>query len=69
MEGRRLGDRWGEPVHLTAVNTDSDELGASITAAGVLWFASDRPGGAGSWDPYTAQLDGDGFATPEPVSP
>ncbi len=63
----REGDGWGEPVHLSAVNTESDELGGSITADGVLWFASDRPGGAGGWDLYTAQPDGDGFAAPEPV--
>ncbi len=63
----REGEGWGEPVHLTALNTESDELGASSTADGVLWFASDRPGGTGGWDLYTAQLDGDGSAAPEPV--
>lgn len=63
----REGDGWGEPVHLPDVNTESEELGASVTADGVLWFASDRPGGAGGWDLYTAEVDGDGLAAPEPV--
>ncbi len=63
----REGDGWGEPVHLPAVSTERDELGGSITADGVLWFASDRPGGVGGWDLYTAQPDGDGFAAPELV--
>lgn len=63
----REGDGWGEPVHLAAVNTESDELGASITADGVLWFASDRSGGTGGWDLYTAEADDEGFAAPEAV--
>ncbi len=60
----RTGDGWGEPVHVAAVGSDGDELGASVSADGVLWFASDRPGGAGGWDLYTAAPDGDGFAAP-----
>ena len=64
----RAGDGWGEPVHLAAIGSTSDELGASVTADGVVWFASERPGGTGGWDLYTAQPSADGFATPEPVA-
>lgn len=64
----RVGDEWSEPVHLASVSSESDELAASVTADGVLWFASDRPGGSGGWDLYTSQPDGDAFATPEPVT-
>ena len=60
----REGDDWGEPIHLGPVNSDANELGGSVTADGVLWFASDR---AGAWDLYTAQPTADGYAEPEPV--
>jgi hypothetical protein len=63
----RAGDGWGEPVHLGAVNSEGDELGPSITADGVLWFASDRPGGSGGFDLYTAEPDGEGFGAPQEV--
>lgn len=63
----REGDGWSEPIHLAAVGSESDELGASVTADGMLWFASDRPGGAGGWDLYTSSLEGDAAAPPEPV--
>ncbi len=63
----RLGDGWGEPVHLDALGSDRDELGASVDASGVIWFASDRPGGVGGWDLYTAAPADDGFAAPTPV--
>ena len=65
----RAGDAWGDPVHLAAVSSELDELGASVTAGGVLWFASERPGGAGGWDLYTAEPAGDGgFSEPQPVA-
>jgi hypothetical protein len=64
----RAGDGWGEPVHIAAIGSEQDELGASIGEDGALWFASDRPGGAGGWDLYTAEPTGDGFAEPEPAT-
>ncbi len=64
----RAGDGWGEPVHLPAMNSEADELGASVSVDGTLWFASDRPGGAGGWDLYSAQPANGDFATPEPVT-
>ena len=63
----RVGEGWGEPEHLEILGSDSDELGASVAADGTIWFASDRVGGAGGWDLYTARPTGDGFAAPEPV--
>lgn len=63
----RDGDSWSEPVHLAAIGSESDELGASVTAEGVLWFASERTGGVGGWDLYTADPDGDDFSAPTPV--
>jgi Tol biopolymer transport system component len=64
----RVDDGWGEPVHLPELSSEFDELGASVTDAGVVWFASDRPGGAGGWDLYTAEPRPEGaFAAPEPV--
>jgi Tol biopolymer transport system component len=63
----RVGDGWSEPVHMAALGSELDELGASVTADGSIWFASDRPGGAGGWDLYTATSTGGEFAEPEPV--
>lgn len=54
-------------MHLDALGSDRDELGASVDAAGVIWFASDRPGGVGGWDLYSAAPTGDGFTAPAPV--
>ena len=64
----RTDDGWGDPVHVAAVGSDGDELGASVSADGVIWFASDRAGGAGGWDLYTAEPEGDGFAAPTPAA-
>jgi hypothetical protein len=63
----RVGDGWSEPVHLAPLGSELDELGASVAADGTIWFASDRPGGAGGWDLYTATSSGGTFAEPEPV--
>ena len=63
----RDGEGWGEPVHIAAVGSDGDELGASVSADGLMWFASDRPGGAGGWDLYTSESSGGEFAEPVPA--
>ncbi len=64
----RQGDGWGEPVHLDTLGSDRDELGPSVDEAGVIWFASERFGGAGGWDLYNATPTGNGFLPPEPVA-
>ena len=63
----RDGDGWGEPVHLHALSSERDELGPSVSEDGAIWFASDRPGGTGGWDLYTAKPAGGDFTAPEPV--
>jgi hypothetical protein len=54
----RRGDGWSEPVHLGAINSPADELYPSVTADGVLYFGSDRPGGLGAWDVYRVATGG-----------
>lgn len=58
---------WTDPVHLAALGSDRDELGASVSADGRIVFASDRPGGIGGWDLYAADAAGDGFGDPAPL--
>ena len=64
----REGDAWGEPIHLASLGSASDELGASVATDGTIVFASDRAGGAGGWDLYTAAAEGDGWGDPEPLA-
>jgi len=47
---------WGAPVNLgPAVNSASDDWCPSISADGLeLYFSSNRPGGSGTWDIWTA---------------
>lgn len=64
----RDGDGWTPPVHLAALNSERDELGASVADSGRIVFASDRPGGSGGWDLYSAEPSGDSFGDPVPLS-
>jgi hypothetical protein len=43
------------PEPLVGCNTEHNELAPALTADGRLWFASDRPGGAGGYDLYVAE--------------
>jgi WD40-like Beta Propeller Repeat len=53
----RNGGGWGEAKNLgPAVNSASDELFPSVTDLGVIYFGSDRPGGAGAWDIWRQSL-------------
>ncbi|GAB4257321.1 MAG: hypothetical protein Kow0079_14530 [Vicingaceae bacterium] len=57
------GEEWGKPIKLKGeVNTDKSwEGSASLTSNGqILYFASDREGGFGGRDLYTAELQPDG---------
>jgi hypothetical protein len=59
----RAGDGWGEPVHLGALSSPSDELYPSVAADGTLYFGSDR---AGQWDIYRSRRQADGtYGEPE----
>ena len=51
------GAGWGEPKHFDApVNSDADETTPSLSAAGTLYFASNRAGGKGASDIYRSRL-------------
>lgn len=57
------GEEWSKPIKLKGeVNTDKSwEGSASLTSNGqILYFASDREGGFGGRDLYTAELQPDG---------
>ena len=61
----RTPDGWGEPVHLgPEVNSPEDELYASASGDGTLYFASGPlfPQPGKHWDIYRAERAGDGFA-------
>jgi Tol biopolymer transport system component len=65
-EVARDGDHWGSPRNLgEPVNTTSNDTTPSVAADGTLYFASDRPGGKGSFDLYRARPEGGGYAKPE----
>ena len=60
---RRADGSWTEPVPLPApVSTEAQEYHASIAGDGSLWFASNRPGGAGRSDLYVARSEGEGWS-------
>jgi len=49
---------WSQPLPITAINTDADELTPRVTADGEwLLFSSDRPGGQGAYDLWAAPRD------------
>lgn len=57
---------WSEPAMLPApIASDQNDAFPSIAADGTLYFASDRPGGAGSVDIWRAAKTADGYAAPE----
>ncbi len=55
------GEDWMAPEPLDAVNSDANDFHASVTEGGVLYFASDREGGAGRSDIYRAELGSGGY--------
>lgn len=54
-----------EPAY--GLNTPYNELAPALGPDGRVWFASDRPGGVGGYDLYTAAWRGDGFGDVRPV--
>lgn len=65
------GDEWMAPEPLDALNSDANDFHASVTDGGVIYFASDREGGAGRSDIYRAELGSEGYTVsrlPAPVN-
>lgn len=61
----RHSDGWGAPINLgPAINGPSDEVFPRIHADGSLYFASNRAGGLGGLDIYSARHDGEAWAMP-----
>src|SRR5690606_36771030 len=59
---KRIGDSaWAEPVKVEGINTPQWEGHASLGPDGkTIYFTSDRPGGYGGRDIYTATMKEDG---------
>ncbi|UIJ46733.1 hypothetical protein LZK98_07250 [Sphingomonas cannabina] len=64
------GGGFGVPVNLgPEVNSTGNEFAPMLSPDGrTLLFSSDRPGGAGGHDLYTAYRRGDGFAAAGPLA-
>lgn len=57
---------WGKPIALDSIiNSPNTEYSPKSTAAGDMYFASDRPTGFGQGDLYFAKSTATGFSTPE----
>ena len=64
-QARLDGKRWVDPQPLP-FNTAAAEIEPMFSADGRwLYFASDRPGGAGGHDLYRVEVRSDGFGEPE----
>lgn len=63
----KRGDHWTEPMLLPFQNDGADYLHPMITVDGkTLWFASNRAGGRGGFDVWSAKITGAGeFSEPE----
>ena len=58
---RNADGEWGEPVRLPEpVNSTGSELFPRLDSDGILYFGSDRPGGVGGTDIYSARQARDG---------
>jgi hypothetical protein len=64
------GVRFTPPLNLTALNTSSSDEGATLTRDGlIIFFVSDRPGGRGGLDVWTAARTAltEPFGEPRPI--
>lgn len=63
---RRIDGRWSTPVNLgSPLNSRYSEKHPSVSADGrVLYFASDRPGGKGSYDIWMSEKHGETWGRP-----
>ena len=66
----RRGTGWGEPRALPEpVNSSSQEYGISVSSDGTLYFASNRAGGAGSFDIYFSRIESGEYRSVEKLGP
>ncbi len=57
---------WSEPINIAPpVNSDVDEYYVSLTKDGIIYFASNRAGGLGSFDIYRSRFVDGHYAKPE----
>jgi hypothetical protein len=62
------GDGFGPAMPLATLNSVHDERSPAISPVGdFLYFASNRPGGAGGFDLYRSRVRGDQLLPPEPL--
>lgn len=49
----KVGKNWSEPIKLNSpINSDYNELFFNQSKSGIIYFASNRPGGNGEWNIY-----------------
>ncbi len=67
---RKSASGWSEPVALTAVNSDSDDLGPVLSNDGrALYFYSDRAGSIGGYDLWVSyRHSGEAFEFDEAIN-
>ena len=63
----RTAAGWGEPQHLSAVNSGSMEYSPVVAASGDLYFASTRPGTLGQGDLFVARYVDGQYTPPAPL--
>jgi Tol biopolymer transport system component len=62
----RIDGGWSDPINIgPPVNSDVDEYYVSLTKDGTIYFASNRPGGLGSFDIYRSRLVDGYYIKPE----
>lgn len=70
MMVRSPDGRWSSPARLPEpVNSRAREMSPILSAAGRLYFVSDRKGGLGQGDIYVADFDGKAFSEPVNLGP
>ncbi|MDK1031276.1 MAG: hypothetical protein QGD94_04660, partial [Planctomycetia bacterium] len=66
----RQGEQWVNSRSLKAVNSEYDDIGASITPDGRrMYFYSDRPGGQGGYDLWVSENAGGAWQKPTNLGP
>lgn len=65
----REGRGWSQPQHVAELSSPGFEWFPTMTDTGVLYFGSERDGGAGRSDLWRARWLGDRFSEPENLGP